>query len=77
MASQLANEKDYARFIHGAQMLPNESFISSWAELFDLKLEAKNQASKYLWNILEQIQFSSLLQDRVKDLFMKLENSYV
>ena len=77
VASQLANEKDYARFIHGAQMLPNESFISSWAELFDLKLEAKNQASKYLWNILEQIQFSSSLQDRVKNLFMKLENSYV
>ncbi len=77
VAAQIANEADYARFIHAAQMLPNESFIISWAELFNLKSEAKTRASQYLWNTLEKGRFGANLQDRVESLLIKLENSYV
>jgi geranylgeranyl pyrophosphate synthase len=77
VAAEISSEADYSRFVHGAQMLPDESWICSWAELFELKREAKMRASKYLWNTLEQSLFDSQLKNRIKVLFTKLENSYV
>lgn len=77
VAAEIANESDYARFIHAAQMLPNESFITSWAELFHLKTEARTRASAYLWNSLEPALFDSQLEVRVENLMIKLENAYV
>ncbi len=77
VASEIATEADYVRFVNAAKMLPDESFINSWSELFNLKAEARSRASQYLWHVLEQTQFNSELQDRIENLFIKLENSYV
>jgi geranylgeranyl pyrophosphate synthase len=77
IASQLASQPDYARFIEATQQLPNTATLNAWAQEFDLIPTAKREASNYLWNTLEQTHFDLSLQDRIENLFVKLENSYV
>jgi geranylgeranyl pyrophosphate synthase len=55
MASRLAKKEDYNRFLYAARMLPDESFLNSWAGLFNLIPESKKAASSYLWNLKKNI----------------------
>lgn len=79
MASRLTKAEDYKRFLFAAKMLPDESFIDSWAGLFNLLPEAKKSASAYLWSLKKTLanDESQDLDLRLDSLFNKLENAYV
>ena len=81
VASSLVQESDYQQFIQATQELPRPEAVDAWAKKHKLIEHAQNQASHYLWNILEEmrgsIQFPPHLENRIQTLFKKLESSYV